>query len=582
MRAAHLASLAARSLYQARVGAPLPRGPAASMMRALFPHAIPGSTWIPSRPPLTNGRVRGTLGVRCMATAAGTARTKHVYVCKECKEQTAQWSGQCTACGAWGTMDKVAVLSPAAESGGGGGGGARAAARFVQGQASGRMAAPASSAQARRGQWVEDSDAPQRLSDVSQRGFGNRWRLQLPGSVGSELGRVLGGGVVPGSVLLVGGEPGVGKSTLLLQVAALLAKVGQGGDDGRPVLYVSGEESTEQIGSRAERMGMGPEGNNIFLYSATRLDSILAEIARLNARAVIVDSIQTVYLDEIPSSAGSVTQVRECTTALLRVAKGMGVPMFLVGHVTKSGEIAGPRVLEHIVDVVLYMEGGRQSPVRLIRGVKNRYGATEEVGVFQMFDDGMQVVADPSSLFLTSREISLDVSSAVTVTMEGSRPMLMEVQALCTRASQGPGLPPTRVPSGVKRERMQLILAVLSKHTDMKPFMHDIHLNVTGGLIMAEPATDLAVALAIASSYYDRAIPRELALIGEVGLGGELRQVPQTERRLAEAAKLGFTRAVVPPGGSAGSGRQLAKMQVQECRTLAAAISAVLGGGLAK
>ncbi|KAK2079115.1 hypothetical protein QBZ16_002806 [Prototheca wickerhamii] len=426
---------------------------------------------------------------------------------------------------------------------------------------------------------------PQRLSEITERSFKSHWRMALPGPVGEEMGRVLGGGVVPGSVTLVGGEPGVGKSTLLLQIAALLAAAGdqEEGDGARPVLYVSAEESTEQVGSRAERMQLGAVAQNIFLYSATRVDTILTEIGRLNPRAIIVDSIQTVYLDEIPSSAGSVTQVRESTTALLRAAKTLSIPLFLVGHVTKSGEIAGPRVLEHIVDVVLYMEGGRQSPVRLLRGVKNRYGATEEVGVFQMFDNGLQVVADPSALFLSTREVSVGVSSAVTVTMEGSRPILMEVQALCSRAFQGPGMPPSRVPSGVKKERMFLILAVLSKHTDMKPYLNDIHLNVTGGLLMTEPAADLAVALSIASSYYDRPIPRDMVLIGEIGLGGELRQVPQTDRRLAEAAKLGFAAALVPPGAAGPPGsRQLAGLRVIECRTLADAIRVVLGSGLGR
>eukprot|EP00887_Chlorella_sp_A99_P001326 scaffold14.g1326.t1 len=579
--------------------------------------------WAASRPsgqPRRPGRA--SLAVRAAASAA--SKVKQTYVCRECGEQQLQWSGQCKACGAWSTLNKVKMA--ATSETGGGGGGARAAARFAAGKAAATAdaaegaawggARSGGAAPLQRTAWVQEAEPPQRLSDISRRGFRSRWRLHLPGDNGRELSRVLGGGIVPGSLTLVGGEPGVGKSTLLLQMAAMLggastrdpppsggadagadagaerapeeaAAAGpedEEGEEERPVLYVSGEESREQIGSRAERMGLA-DNRHIFLYSATRLDLILDEITRLQPKAsapwgmecararctcgggdhagaparrslratscqafgrrllrrfptvvprtlrppqaIIVDSIQTVYLDEIPSSAGS---VRECATALLHVAKREKVPVFLVGH---SGDLAGPRVLEHIVDVVVYMEGGRQQPVRLVRTVKNRYGATDEVGVFQMHDDGMQ----------------------------------------------GATHPPVRMPSGVNKNRLYLLLAVLGKHTEMRPYAVDVHLNVTGGLEMTEPATDLAVTLAIASSYFEQPIARDVAAIGEVGLGGELRPVGHIERRISEAAKLGFRRFVIPAGSQVHVSGKLKDVQVVECRSVTEAFRAVLGSG---
>lgn len=518
------------------------------------------------------------------------------------------------SCKTWGSLEKYSV-APAVDSGGGGGG-ARAAARFSAGRAGGDdppfATAGPSAAVARRGQWVvQDVESPQRLSDVSKRSFRQRWRLKLPGESGQELGRVLGGGVVPGSLILVGGEPGVGKSTLLLQVADMLTRTSdQSGNDSSPegstpsaldtaatgdaaatspnhlpdeqqvVLYVSGEESAEQIGSRAERMSVG--GNpNVYLYSATRLELILDAVLRLRPKALVVDSIQTVYLDDLPSSAGSVVQVRECASALLQVAKRERIPVFLVGHVTKSGDIAGPRVLEHIVDVVVYMEGGRQQAMRMVRCVKNRYGATDEVGVFSMEDSGLNAVLNPSAFFLSSRDTTSAVSSAVTVVMEGSRPLLMEVQALCSTTPPGSGAPPLRSPTGVRKERLWLILAVLGKHTAMRPYSVDVHLNVTGGLAVSEPAADLSIAVAIASSYYERPIAPDVAMVGEVGLGGELRPVMQVQRRIAEAAKLGFTRVIIPAGsdvGGKGKARQ-GGVTLVECRTVGEAIEAALGPG---
>jgi len=467
-------------------------------------------------------------------------------------------------------LEKVSVSVSTDQGSGGGGGGARAAARFSQQQGMDPV-------RRSRSAWVVDSEAPRRVSDISQinKSLADQdYRLQLPGPNGMEFARVLGGGIVPGSLILVGGEPGVGKSTLLLQVADMLSSRNAGDST---VLYVSGEESVQQICSRASRMGM-EKSDDVYLYSSTKLDVILDALARLNPAALIVDSIQTVYLDDLPSSAGSVVQVRECASALLQVAKKTGIPVFLVGHVTKSGDIAGPRVLEHIVDVVIYMEGGRQQSMRLVRCVKNRYGPTDEVGVFSMEQEGMTAVANPSSFFLSSQLDSPSVCSAVTVIMEGTRPLMMEVQALCSRSHAGNNAPPMRVPSGVKKERLWLILAVLSKYTRIKPFGVDIHVNVTGGLNVTEPSADLAIACAIASSYYEKPLPADTAVVGEIGLGGELRPVTQIERRVLEAQKLGFKRIIVPKSSERiRTPPSKLEIQVIACDTVEAAYDVILG-----
>lgn len=521
-------------------------------------------------------RLHGTRNV-VAASSSSSKAGKQVYRCSECGETTLQWSGQCMSCKNWSTLEKVSVSGVSSDPGsGGGGGGARAAARFSQQQ---RQQDSTSSAQRIRSSWVVDSEVPRRVSDISQSDTnvpGRDYRVRLPGPNGEEFSRVLGGGIVPGSLILVGGEPGVGKSTLLLQVADMLSSRKSGREDST-VLYVSGEESIQQICSRANRMGM-ETSDDVYLYSSTRLDVILDALARLNPSALIVDSIQTVYLDDLPSSAGSVVQVRECASALLQVAKKTGIPVFLVGHVTKSGDIAGPRVLEHIVDVVIYMEGGRQQAMRLVRCVKNRYGPTDEVGVFSMEHEGMTVVSNPSAFFLSSQLDSPSVCSAVTVIMEGTRPLMMEVQALCSRSHAGNNTPPMRVPSGVKKERLWLILAVLSKYTRIKPFGVDIHVNVTGGLNVTEPSADIAIACAIASSYYEKPLPADTAVVGEIGLGGELRPVTQLERRVLEAQKLGFKRIIVPKSSEkiriAPSKLQI---QVIACDTVEAAFDAVIG-----
>jgi DNA repair protein RadA/Sms len=358
-------------------------------------------------------------------------------------------------------------------------------------------------------------------------------RIAVPGE---EFNRVLGGGIVPGSLVLIGGEPGIGKSTVLLQLAAELALWGE-----KPVLYVSGEESPQQIKLRAGRLDINPE--RLYLLSETDLDAVIGQTEMLDPGLVIVDSIQTMFLPELSSAAGSVSQVRECTARLMRVAKGRNIPMFLVGHVTKEGAIAGPRVLEHMVDVVLYLEGDRFHQYRLLRGVKNRFGSTNEVGVFEMGNEGMQEVTNPSAAFLAERN-SGSPGTAIAVTLEGTRPILVEVQALSTSTSFGL---PRRTSNGIDLNRLLLLAAVLTKRVGMSLSDQDIYINIVGGLKISEPAVDLAVAAAVASSFRELQVDPETVLIGEVGLSGELRSVSQLERRLAEAAKLGFKRAIYPP-----------------------------------
>jgi DNA repair protein RadA/Sms len=350
----------------------------------------------------------------------------------------------------------------------------------------------------------------------------------------SEFDRVLGGGIVPGSLILIGGDPGVGKSTIVLSVAARVA-TGE-----RSVLYVSGEESAHQIRLRSRRLGIG--GEQIFLLTETNLTDALASAERIQPDLLIVDSIQTVYAPELQNAPGSVAQLRECTMRLMQWAKRSAIPVFIVGHVTKEGEIAGPRLLEHIVDVVLYLEGERFSSYRLLRGVKNRFGAVSEVGVFEMLGSGLECVENPSEVFLAEREQGA-IGSVIVPAIEGSRPLLVEVQALASPSA----IPtPRRTASGIEFTRLLLIAAVLTKRAGVRLSDQDLIVNVVGGLKISEPAADLAVALALASSYKDEALPGDMVAMGEIGLSGELRSVSHLEQRLAEAEKLGFRSALIP------------------------------------
>ena len=350
----------------------------------------------------------------------------------------------------------------------------------------------------------------------------------------SEFNRVLGGGMVPGSLVLLGGDPGIGKSTLILQVA------GQVAESNGPVVYVSAEESAQQIRLRADRLGV--QSDDVLVLSETNLEQILVTAEEANPGLVVIDSIQTVMLDEITSAAGSVSQVRECTSRIMQWAKPKNIPVFVIGHVTKEGTIAGPRVLEHIVDAVLYLEGERFHQYRILRGVKNRFGSTDEVGVFEMVGAGLREVKNPSEAFLEERA-SLSPGSTVAVTMEGTRPILVEVQALATPSSFSM---PRRSANGLDSNRLQLLVAVLQKRVGLGLGTQDVYANVVGGMRIMEPAADLAVAVAVSSSLRERPVDQGTVCIGEIGLSGEIRSVNHLERRIQEASRMGFRRAIVP------------------------------------
>ncbi|HEX8598378.1 MAG TPA: DNA repair protein RadA [Chloroflexia bacterium] len=428
-------------------------------------------------------------------------KSRTMFVCQQCGGEQPKWTGRCPDCGEWNTFVESTVTSSTSAS-------APAYTRAEGGT----------------------GNRPMSIAQVQNENF---TRIKTPGD---EFNRVLGGGIVPGSLVLIGGDPGIGKSTLLLQVSGELALWGDGA-----ILYVSGEESPQQIKLRAARLGINPE--RLMLLSETDLDSVLGQIEALQPELVIIDSIQTMFVPDLTSAAGSVSQVRECTARLMRLAKMRNIPMFLVGHVTKEGALAGPRVLEHMVDAVLYLEGDRFHQYRLLRGVKNRFGSTNEVGVFEMGNEGMIEVTNPSAAFLAERSEGAP-GAAVTVTLEGTRPILVEVQALTSPTSFGM---PRRTANGIDINRLLVLTAVLTKRVGLGLSAQDIYVNIVGGLKISEPAVDLGVAVAIASSFREVPVSPEVVCIGEIGLSGELRSVGQLERRLLEAAKLGFTRAVYPP-----------------------------------
>ncbi|HTI15567.1 MAG TPA: DNA repair protein RadA, partial [Dictyobacter sp.] len=352
-----------------------------------------------------------------------------------------------------------------------------------------------------------------------------------------EMDRVLGGGLVAGSLILIGGEPGIGKSTLLLQVAGVIAR------DTGPVLYISGEESIEQVKMRAERLEIS--GEQLYLLAAIEMDVIVEAVNRLKPALVIVDSIQTVVANHLTAAPGSISQVRECTLQLMQLAKSTHIPIFVIGHVTKEGTVAGPKALEHIADAVLYLEGERYHSYRLLRGVKNRFGATHEVGVFEMHGEGLVEVANPSAVFLSDRATGA-TGSAVVVSMEGTRPLLVEVQALVTPSNFGN---PRCTTNGIDHNRLLMLMAVLTKRVGLAVGSHDVYANVIGGFSLEEPSIDLGVAAAVASSYRESLIPIDMVLIGEVGLSGELRAVSRLALRVKEASKLGFKRCIIPSAG---------------------------------
>ena len=458
------------------------------------------------------------------------ARPQSRFICQRCAESFLRWEGQCRNCGEWNSLVETIVREPSRPR--------------ATGSAAESVAQPSRLAE------IADADLP---------------RLSLGIA---ELDRVLGGGLVPGSLVLVGGDPGIGKSTLLLQVATMLA-VTHG-----PVLYVSGEESERQIKMRAERLQAEQDAafpEDLYLVTETNLDVILEHIQTVKPRLAVIDSIQTVFLGDISSAAGSVSQVRESAVRLQGLAKSSGIAIFLIGHVTKEGTLAGPRVLEHIVDTVLQLEGDRYQSYRLLRATKNRFGATSEVGVFEMAGAGMLEVRNPSEAFLAERMVNT-AGSAIAVTMEGTRPILVEIQGLTSATAFGN---PRRTPNGVDFNRLLLITAVLTKRLGLKLGEQDVFVNVVGGLKIGEPAADLAIAAAIASSVLDRPALADCALIGEIGLSGELRAVSQLPQRLREAKQLGFRKVVIPRALRPAE-TQLEGLEVVQARTLREALEVSL------
>ena len=429
-------------------------------------------------------------------------KSRTAYRCTECGAEHAKWAGRCDTCGEWNTLIEEIVASKAPASGG--------SARRVGGARS--LAEGGSVA------------ATPHLRDVSG-SEARRWKTGI-----DEFDFVLGGGIVPGSMVLIGGEPGIGKSTLLLQVATRLEAASH------KTLYASGEESPLQVKLRADRLG-GTAGD-VSLLAETNLETVLATSAAAAPAVLIVDSIQTVFTTDLEGAPGNVGQVRECAARLMRFAKESGTTVFVVGHVTKGGGIAGPKTLEHIVDTVLYFEGETTLDHRVLRATKNRFGSVDEIGVFRMSETGLEPVANPSELFLGDRA-SHASGSAVTALMEGTRPLLIEVQALAAKAGFGT---PQRVATGLDGRRLALLLAVLDKRAGLSFAQLDVFLNVVGGVRLGEPAGDLAVAAALASSVYDKPLPADAVFIGEVGLGGEVRPVSQAERRISEAANMGMGR----------------------------------------
>ena len=428
------------------------------------------------------------------------AKTKTVFFCTSCGNETPRWQGRCPVCGAWNTIEE-------------------------------HIEKPAASGMKGKSAPVGQSRHPRKLSDVSTDG-----ETRFSTGMG-ELDRVLGGGAVAGSLILVSGAPGIGKSTLLLQICNSLCV-------GRKVLYVSGEESERQLKLRAERLGVAPE--NLYILSETRLSDLLEAASETKPDILIVDSIQTLYNEENDSSPGSVSQVKDCTMSMMQLSKSGGITVFVVGHINKDGNIAGPKVLEHMVDCVLYFEGDPNSSYRLLRAAKNRFGSTNEIGVFEMRDTGLVEVPNPSQMLLDGRPEGAS-GTCVACVMEGTRPVLAEVQALVAKTTMNV---PRRASDGFDFNRAVLMLAVMEKRAGMKMSLFDAYINVIGGLRLDEPAADLPIVLALASSYRDQCIADDLAAIGEVGMTGEIRAVSNMNQRLAEINRLGFNKCIIPRGGS--------------------------------
>ena len=448
-------------------------------------------------------------------------KSKQVFVCQECGAVFAKWMGRCTACGAWNSVIEEFETAPAA----------------------GKLMTAAS------------NNVPQPIAKVSMQEL-ERIDVNMP-----ELNLVLGGGLVPGSLTLLGGEPGIGKSTILLQLALAVSSKG-----GR-VLYVSGEESAPQVRMRAERLGA--LADELWLLTENNLEVVLQQAKKQDCRLLIVDSIQTVFLPELSAAPGSVSQVRQCGNELLKLAKEQGIAVVLVGHVTKEGNLAGPRVLEHMVDTVLYFEGDRLANLRLLRAIKNRFGATNEIGVFEMTEKGLAALDDPSAVFLTHREKAV-AGAAVGCVLQGARPVLLEIQALTSPTAFGNA---RRLASGLDYSRLLIILAVLEKKVGLNLANQDVYVNITGGLRVDDPAVDLAVAAAIASAYLDRVLPANMVAVGEIGLTGELRPTSQPEQRFREAKRMGFENVVTAGRPNVRAAAQKAALKLYGAGDLKTAMS---------
>ena len=422
------------------------------------------------------------------------AKAKSLFVCNECGYESPKWLGKCPACNSWNTFFEQKIVESKSTA---------------------------------TGKTVKERSTPQILNEVASKN-----ESRVSSGIG-ELDRVLGGGLVNGSLVLLGGEPGIGKSTLILELCDKITGNGK-------VLYVSGEESAEQVKLRADRLGI--KNNNIMFLGETDIDVIEETILAMNPKLVIIDSIQTMYSEEITSAAGTVSQVREITARIMRVSKGYKITTIIIGHVTKDGNIAGPRVLEHMVDTVLYLEGERYFSYRILRGVKNRFGSTNEIGMFEMQEEGMCEITNPSDILITEREDN-PAGSCIVSCMEGTRPILVELQALTSQTIFGY---PKRTANGIDYSRLALLIAVLEKRCGLQLGSQDVYLNVVGGLKINEPSIDLGIMLVTASSFKNKPIPKDMVIIGEVGLTGEVRRINAIEKRLKEAEKLGFKSCIIP------------------------------------
>ena len=425
------------------------------------------------------------------------AKSKFVYTCNQCGYESSKWNGKCPSCGAWNSFEEELAESPVTGSRTSSQGGA---------------------------------DLSDSILELEEIGTGSEIRYDTGTG---ELNRVLGGGLVKGSLVLLGGEPGIGKSTLLLQICQYLGEE-------HSVLYISGEESARQIKLRAERLGVDTE--NLYILTATDAESVAETIASSAPDIAIIDSIQTMTINRITSAAGSLTQVRECTNLFMHTAKSLEIPVIIVGHVNKDGAIAGPKVMEHIVDAVLYFEGERHQSYRLLRAVKNRFGSTNEIGVFEMIDKGLREVANPSQMLLEGRPIGVS-GTCVACVIEGSRPVLAEVQALASKTSYSA---PRRMATGFDFNRLNILIAVLEKRLGIYMGSLDVYLNIVGGFRLDEPASDLPVAMALYSGIMDKPVPEDVVSFGEIGLGGEIRSVPHIMQRINEAERMGFAKCIVP------------------------------------